>query len=193
MFDRFYRWSMRAGQGRRGLWACALTSFAESALLPLPVDAILVPVMLADRRQVWRAALITAVASVLGGCVGYLLGYLLYETVVVWLIDLYGWEESFKRIQSRFHHEGLWIVLIGALTPLPYKLIAIASGVQSLPFLLFLGASILGRGLRFFAVGLALYYFGPQIRGLLDRHAKIVGWIVLITLILGFVMIEWVL
>ncbi len=184
---------MQAAQGRRGLWACAIASFGESALLPLPVDAILVPVMLADRRQVWRAAIITAVASVLGGCVGYLIGHLLYETVVVWLIDLYGWQETFHRIQERFHEEGVWIVLLGAITPLPYKLIAIASGVQSLPFLLFLVASILGRGVRFLAVGVALYYFGPQIRVLLDRHARIVGWIVVITLILGFVMIEWVL
>ncbi|MEQ8655599.1 MAG: VTT domain-containing protein [Kiloniellales bacterium] len=183
---------MTAAQGPRGLWACAVASFAESALLPLPVDAILVPVMLADRRQVWKAALITAVASVVGGCVGYLIGVFLYETLVVWLIDLYGWEETFKRIQERFHDEGVWIVLIGAITPLPYKLIAIASGVQSLPFLLFLGASILGRGLRFFAVAVALYYFGPQIRDLLDRYATIIGWIMVIVLILGFVMIEWV-
>ncbi|GAB5468531.1 MAG: YqaA family protein [Rhodospirillales bacterium] len=183
---------MVAGQGKRGLWVVGAISFAESALLPLPVDAVLVPVMLADRKRVWRAALICALASVLGGCVGYLIGHLLYETLVTWLIHIYGWEEAFARIQERFHEEGIWIVLIGALTPLPYKLIAIASGVQSLPFLLFLLASLAGRSVRFFAVAIALYYFGPQIRRLLDRHAKIIGWIVVIVLVLGFVAVEWV-
>lgn len=183
---------MEAGQGARGLWAVGIVSFAESALLPLPVDAVLVPVMLADRRQVWLATLVVTLASVAGGCAGYLLGHLLYETVVTWLIDLYGWQEAFKRIQLRFHEEGVWIVLLGAITPLPFKLIAIASGVQSLPFLEFLAASLVGRFLRFVFVGLALYYFGPQIRRLLDRHAKIVGWIVVIVLILGFAAIEWV-
>jgi len=183
---------MRAAQGRRGLWAVGVVSFAESALLPLPVDAILVPVMLADRRQVWTATAVVTLASVAGGCAGYLLGYLLYETVVTWLIDLYGWQEAFARIRTRFHEEGLWIVLLGAITPLPFKLVAIASGVQSLPFLMFLLAALAGRFVRFFFVGLALYYFGPQIRTLLDRHARIVGWIVVVTLILGFVAVEWV-
>ncbi len=183
---------MVAGQGPRGLWAVGATSFAESALLPVPVDAVLVPVMLADRRQVWLAALVATLTSVAGGAVGYLIGHLLYETVVVWLIDLYGWEATFNRIQERFHEEGIWIVLIGAITPLPYKLIAIASGVQSLPFLLFLLASFAGRGVRFLAIAIALYWFGPQIRVLLDKYAKIIGWIVVIVLILGFVAIEWV-
>ncbi|MEO1192606.1 MAG: YqaA family protein [Pseudomonadota bacterium] len=192
IFDRLYRWAMEAGTGPKAYWAVGGVSFAESALLPLPVDAILVPVMLADRRQVWRAAMVATLASVAGGCAGYLIGYLLYETLVTWLIHLYSWEEAFQRIQDRFHEEGVWIVLIGAITPLPFKLIAIASGVQSLPFVEFLLAALAGRGVRFGAVAVALYYFGPQIRRLLDRHVKIIGWIVVIVLILGFVAVEWV-
>ncbi len=160
-----------------------VTSFAESSIVRCRSMPVVVPVMLADRRQVWLTALVATLTSVAGGAVGYLIGHLLYETVVVWLIDLYGWEASFKRIQERFHDEGLWIVLIGAITPIPYKLIAIASGVQSLPFLLFVLASFAGRGVRFLAIAMALYWFGPQIRVLLDRYAKIIGWIVVIVLI----------
>lgn len=181
---------MRVGQGRRALWAVALVSFLESAILPLPVDAVTVPVMLADRRRIARVVLVATAASVLGGLVGYLLGLLLYHTVVEWLIGLYGWEAAFAEVQQDFHRQGVLIVAIGSITPIPYKLIAIASGVEQLPFLLFLGISLLGRGLRFAFFGLLIWRFGPAIRSLLDRHARIAGWLVLVLLVGGFLMIE---
>jgi len=182
---------MRKGKGPQGLWAVAATSFAESAIVPIPIDAILVPVMLADHKRLWLAALVATVASVLGGIAGYLIGLLLYETLVQWLVELYNWQESFQEIQARFHEEGWWIVIFGAVSPLPYKLIAIASGVQQLSLPLFILASVAGRGLRFLAIAIAMHYFGPQIRILMDRHAQVIGWIVLAILILGFVGVEW--
>lgn len=181
---------MRVGQGRRALWAVGAVSFLESAILPLPVDAVSVPVMLADRSRIGRVVLVATAASVLGGTVGYALGLLLYHTVVTWLIGLYGWQAAFAEVQQDFHRHGALIVAVGSVTPVPYKLIAIASGVERLPFPLFLAISIAGRGLRFAFFGLLIWRFGPAIRTLLDRHARIAGWLVLILLVGGFLLVE---
>jgi len=180
---------MRAAAGPRAMRAVGLVSFGESALLPLPVDAVTLPVMLADRTRVWPVAWLATWTSVLGGAVGYAIGWLLYETLVAWLIEFYGWQRAFAQFQADFHEQGALIVAIGALTPVPYKLIAIASGVERLDFGLFLLVSVLGRGLRFAAFSALVWYCGPAVRRILDRNARWVGWIVLAALILGFALV----
>jgi len=182
---------MTAGAGPRALWAVGGVSFAESALLPLPVDAVTLPAMLADRSRIWRVVLVATAASVAGGLLGYAIGLLLYETLVQWLIALYGWQEPFAALQRDFQANGVMIVLLGAITPIPYKLIAIASGVQQLDLGLFLLLSILGRGLRFVGFGLLLWRYGPAIRLLLDRHAMLAGWLTLVLLLGGFLAVGW--
>ena len=184
---------MRAGSGPGALRTVALVSFAESAILPVPVDAVTLPVMLAERSRAWRVAWVAAQASVLGGAVGYGLGLLLYETLVAWLIELYGWQESFAAVRRDFHTNGVAIVAIGALTPIPYKLIAIASGVEQLDFALFIAVSILGRGARFLAFAALVWWLGPRVRALLDRHAALAGWAALLLLAGGFAAVEWLL
>lgn len=182
---------MRAAAGPRAMQAVGVVSFTESAILPIPIDAVTIPVMLADRAKVWPVAWLATWTSVLGGAVGYALGWMLYETVVTWLIDLYGWQGAFAKIQQDFHEQGALIVAIGAMTPVPYKLIAIASGVEQLNFWLFMGISIAGRGLRFAFVSALVWYFGAAVRRIMDRNARWVGWVVLATLISGFVIVGW--
>jgi membrane protein YqaA with SNARE-associated domain len=114
---------------------------------------------------------------------------LLYETVVAWLIDLYGWQASFERLKGEFHEQGALIVLIGALTPIPFKLIAIASGVEQLNLWLFLGVALAGRAARFLFFGLLVWWLGPSIRHFLDRHAGWAGWLVLLLLVGGFLVV----
>ncbi len=182
---------MRAGSGPGAQRTVALVSFAESALLPLPVDAVTLPVMLADRAGIWRTVLNASLFSLLGGLAGYLIGLLLYETLVAWLIELYGWQEAFTALQADFQRRGLLIVLIGALTPIPFKLIAIASGVERLDLPLFLMSAAAGRTLRFAAFGWLAWHFGPALRRLLERHLAWVGWLVLALLAGGFLALEW--
>jgi membrane protein YqaA with SNARE-associated domain len=183
---------MRAGAGPGALRAVALVSFAESAILPVPVDGVTLPVMLADRRRLWRVVWVASLASVLGGLVGYGLGYLLYETLVAWLIDFYGWQDAFAEVRRDFHEQGALIVAVGAVSPIPYKLIAIASGVERLDLPLFAAISVLGRGGRFLAFGLLAWRFGPRLRRVLDRHAHWIGWLVLALLIGGFAAARWI-
>jgi membrane protein YqaA with SNARE-associated domain len=184
---------MRAGARPGALRLVALVSFAESAVLPIPVDAVTLPVMLADPARVWRVVWVASLASVLGGAVGYGLGLLLYETLVSWLIDFYGWEASFASVRQDFQDHGAMIVAIGAVTPIPYKLIALASGVERLDFALFLAISIVGRGGRFIFFGALVRWFGPEVRRVLDRHGGVVGWVVLVLLVGGFAAVQWLL
>ncbi len=189
MFRRLYDWTLRAAEGPRALWVLALVSFSESAVLPLPVDAISIPLMLASRRRVWLICAICTVTSIAGGAAGYAIGFFLYETLGRWLIDLYGMTAQFESVQLQFDDVGWMVVIVGAITPLPYKLIAIASGLLTFSFPFFVLLSLLGRGARFFAIGAVLWWFGPPIRGFIDRNATLVGWLVLATLVGGFALL----
>ena len=186
MFRRLYEWTLRAAEGKRALWVMAFVSFAESAALPLPVEAVSVPLMLASRRRIWLICLICTVTSVAGGALGYAIGFFLYETVGRWLIDVYGMSAQFIGVQQAFDEIGWMVVIIGAITPLPYKLTAIACGLLAFNFPLFVVLSLAGRGARFLAIGAVLWWFGPPIRGFIDRNATLVGWLVLATLVGGF-------
>ena len=189
MFRRLYDWTLRAAEGPRALWVLALVSFSESTVLPLPVDAVAVPLMLASRRRVWLICAICTLTSVAGGAAGYAIGFFLYETLGQWLIDLYRMTAQFEAIQVQFDKIGWMVVIVGAITPLPYKLTAIACGLLAFGFPVFLALSLLGRGVRFFVIGAVLWWFGPPIRGFIDRNTTLVGWLVLATLIGGFALL----
>ncbi len=186
MFERLYRWAMVAGDSPRALWAFALISFGESAMLPLPVDAVSIPIMLASPRRVWHIALIGTVTSVLGGMAGYGIGFFFTETLGAWLIEIYGLQQQFAEFQQSYAEMGWFVVLVGGITPLPYKLTSIASGILEYPFGMFILMSGLARGLRFFAISAGFWYFGPALRIFMDRNATLVGWAILALLASGF-------
>jgi membrane protein YqaA with SNARE-associated domain len=180
---------MRAAGRPAARWVLAAVSFSESAFLPLPVDAVSIPLMLADRRSIWWVVLIATVTSVAGGMVGYVIGRFLFDTVGQWLIDLYGLQSQFTAFQSYFAEMGWLIVIIGGLTPLPYKVIAIASGLGRFDLWAFLLFSILSRGVRFSVLGLLFWWFGPPIKDFIDKNLALAGWIVLILLVGGFALL----
>lgn len=191
IFKRFYNWAMRTAAGPRAMHAVGWTSFAESAILPIPIDAVTFPVMLADRSRIWRVVWLASWTSALGGAVGYTLGWLLYETVVTWMIDFYGWEHAFHEISEDFHEHGAIIVAVGAISPIPYKLVAIASGVERLDFLLFMVISVLGRGVRFAIFGALIWKWGDKVHYMMEHHSKLFGWGLIASLVFGFVLVSW--
>ena len=121
---------------------------------------MLVPMVLAQRQRAWLIAGVCTVASVIGGFFGYAIGYFLFETIGQWVIDLYGLQGGFAQFQEQFNKWGLWIILIKGLTPIPYKLITIASGAAHFNLAVFAAASVVTRGLRFYLVAALLYFFG---------------------------------
>jgi membrane protein YqaA with SNARE-associated domain len=147
--------------------------------------------VMADKSKAWRYALIATVASVLGGLLGYAIGYFLYATLGQWLINVYGLATQAEAYIAAYNEWGLWIILIKGLTPIPYKLVTIASGVAQFDIWVFLAASILTRGARFFAVAALLYWFGAPIRDFVERRLTLVTTAFVVALVGGFVVVKY--
>ena len=191
MFRRLYDWMMRLAGHRRAVPAMAAISFAESSFFPIPPDVMLVPIILAQRKMAFHIAGICTIASVLGGLFGYAIGYFLYETIGVWVISVYQLEGAMQAFRDDFAQYGTWIILAKGLTPIPYKLVTIASGVAHFDLFTFVWASIVMRGLRFFLIAALLWKFGEPIRSFIEKRLEILTWIFLAALIGGFIVVRY--
>lgn len=186
MLRRIYDWVMRAAESPQAEKWLAGVSFAESSFFPVPPDAMLVPMILARPEAAWRIATLCTVASVIGGFFGYAIGYFLFQAVGQPIVDFYGYQEAFDRFQHEFADWGLWIILIKGLTPIPYKIVTIASGVARFDLLVFAIASLATRGARFFLVALLLRIFGPSVRVLVERYLVWITTAFLLLVVAGF-------
>ena len=182
MFDRLYRWTLALSESRHAPLALGAVAFAESSFFPIPPDLILVPMALAKPRMAWTYATICTVGSVLGGILGYAIGALLYDTLGQSLISLYHYADKMDALRAAYAQWGWLVILVKGLTPIPYKLVTIMSGLLGYNFALFVVLSAVTRGARFFIVAGLLNRFGDPIRGALERHfaAILVGFLLLI-------------
>jgi membrane protein YqaA with SNARE-associated domain len=187
MFKRLYQWILQLSESRHAPFALAAVAFAESSFFPIPPDVILIPMSLAKPQRALRYAAIATIASVAGGALGYAIGALLYETVVVqWLANLYHATDRIEALRESFAHWAPLIILLKGLTPIPYKFVTIASGLAGYNFTMFLLLSIVTRGLRFFLVAGALNWFGDPLRVALERHFALFLGLIVIIIIAGF-------
>ena len=173
------------------IWALAAISFIESSFFPIPPDILLIPMVLAARTKWLKIAFVCTLASVMGGIFGYGIGYYFYESIGRPLLDFYGYTAKFETFQLRYNTYGAWIVFIAGVTPFPYKVIAIASGLTHLDLATFTGASVLARGLRFFVVAALLWWIGPPIRNFIEKRLGLILSVFVILLIGGFFTIKF--
>ena len=152
---------------------------------------MLIPMILAERAKAWFFAAVCTVSSVLGGMAGYAIGYFLFELAGKPILAFYGYEQAFADFAGRYNEYGAWIVFFAGVTPFPYKVITIASGATALNFWVFMVASIIARGLRFFVVAALLYWFGPPIRAFIERRLGLVTTLFLVSLFAGFIAIKY--
>ncbi len=188
---RLYDWVMRLAHHRHAAWALAAVSFTESSFFPIPPDAMLIPMVLADRKKAWRYAAICTLASVIGAFLGYWIGHALYETVGRPIIEFYGAGAKVEALIDQFNRWGFWIILGKGLTPIPFKIVTIASGVAGFALTPFILASIVTRGFRFFLVAGLLYFFGEPIRDFIERRLTLVTTAFIILVIGGFVVLKY--
>lgn len=191
MLRRVYDWTMNFAAHRNALWALFVISFIESSVFPIPPDILLIPMILAAREKAWKIAAVCTVGSVLGGMAGYGIGYFLFESVGQPMLELYGKADKFAEFQGMYNEWGAWVVAMAGVTPFPYKVITIASGVTHLDLWTFVIASVLSRGARFFLEALMLWYFGEPIRDFVEKY---LGWLVtggFIVLFGGFVAVKY--
>jgi membrane protein YqaA with SNARE-associated domain len=186
MFKRLYQWILSLSESRHAPLALAAVAFAESSFFPIPPDVILIPMSLAKPQRALRYAAICTVASVAGGALGYAIGALLYETLGQWLINLYGYADRMAALKESYAHWGALIILLKGLTPIPFKLVTIVSGLLGYNFAIFLALSLVTRGARFFLLAGALNWFGDPLRVALERHFALFLGLIVVIIIVGF-------
>lgn len=183
---RLYDWTMNLAAHPQAIWWLALIAFCESSFFPIPQDIMMIPMILAAREKAFKIAAVATVASVTGGMAGYAIGAGLYETIGLKIIEFYGYAAKFSEFQSWYQDAGEWIVAAGAFTPIPYKVITIASGVAEMDFASFTGISVIGRGGRFFMLAALLFWFGAPIRNLIERHFGLMTTAFFVLVVGGF-------
>lgn len=190
MLRRVYDWTLSLASGPRAPAALGTVSFIESSVFPLPPDLLLIPMVIAKREKAWAYAILCTITSVAGGFLGYMIGSLLFHQVAEPILAFYGYLDKFDRFRELFNEWGWWFVFIAGLTPFPYKVITIASGVTGLNLPIFMLASVVSRGIRFFVVSGLLYFFGPPIRDLIEKRLGLMFTIFVVLLVGGFALIK---
>lgn len=180
--ERLEKWVRAHAHTRRAQWVLATVSFAESSFFPIPPDVLLVGIQMMGVRRWWRTALITTAASVLGGAFGYLIGLFFFDSVGAWIISTYSLEDEMNRVGGLYASNAFLAVFTAGFTPIPYKIFTIAAGFFHIDFLVFILASVLSRGMRFFLVSYLAHRYGERIARLIFRYMDVA----LIILVLVF-------
>jgi membrane protein YqaA with SNARE-associated domain len=190
---RLYDRCIAAAGKPHAIWIMGAVSFAESSFFPVPPDVMLIPMALARPAHAFRLAAWCTVTSVAGGMLGYAIGALLYDSIGLWLINLYGYGGKVDAFRAAYAQWGAWIILLKGLTPIPYKIVTITSGFAGYNFGLFVLFSVIARAGRFFVLAFLLYRYGAQAREIIERRLGL--WVTLLALVVigGFVIAVYIL
>ena len=191
MLRRLYDWTIARAAGPRAPFVLAAVSFAESSFFPIPPDVLLVPMVLAARERAWWFATVCTIASVAGGVLGYTIGHALYDSLGQWLIGLYGLQSRADEFRAWYAEKGAWVILIKGMTPIPYKVVTITSGLAGYDLVAFVLLSAVTRAARFFLVAGLCWRFGTPIRDFVERRLTLVTTLFAVGLVGGFVVLRY--
>lgn len=193
ILSRPYHWMLRIAAHRRAVWGLSGVAFIQSIIFPLPPDIILMPMCLAERRKSFFYAAVCTASSVVGGIAAYLIGLYLFDSIGKAILELYGLTGEFDAFKEKFDAHGAWLVFISGSAPIPYKVIAIASGFVELHLATFIFISIIGRGLRFFTVAALLWKFGAPVQHFIEKNLAKLSLLFFVILIGGFIAVKYML
>jgi len=189
MLRRLYDWCVDAAGKPYAAWVLGAVSFAESSFFPIPPDIMLIPMALARPDRAWFFATICTLTSVAGGLLGYFIGAVLYDTVGLWLVHLYGYGDKVEAFRQAYAQYGSLIILLKGLTPIPYKIVTITSGFAGFNIGLFVVLSIITRGLRFFIEAFLLNRYGARARGIIEERLGLWAGLAAVALVVGFIVV----
>jgi membrane protein YqaA with SNARE-associated domain len=192
MLQRLYQRCMGLSASPKAAWWLAAVAFAEASFFPFPPDILLIGMALARPQRAFLYAGIATIGSVAGGALGYLIGASFFRLIAEPLLAAYGYGPAFHQFQLRYDQYGLWIILLKGLTPIPYKIVTIASGAAHFNFPVFLAASVATRGARFFLLALVLRLFGEPIRDFVEKRLVLVTTAVVALCLAGFALLRYV-
>lgn len=171
---------MALARSKRGLFGIFVASFAESTIVPIPFETIMVPMLLANRERIWLIATVTTLGCLLGALAGYAVGYFAFETIGRWALELMNATEHFQTFQGEFDRHGFWIIVSIGIFPIPFQVATVGSGLAAYPLFLFLVAAVLARSIRYYGLAFLVLLFGDRVAEFIKRHesrAKILFWI----------------
>ena len=172
-----YDWTMQLANNPRAIWLLGFVSFIEAIFFPIPPDVLLIPMILANIKRAWLYAFVTTITSVVGGLVGYAIGYLAYEQIAEPLLLNLGKQAAMSLFSSSINENGFLIVLTAGISPIPFKVVSVMSGFTQMPVFVFLLSALLGRATRFFVVATLLKYYGEAIKSFIETY---LGWLFLV-------------
>ncbi|MBR1825871.1 MAG: DedA family protein [Alphaproteobacteria bacterium] len=187
---RIYDAVIHLSGSKYAIWWLAAFSFIESSFFPIPPDIMLIPMILAAPKQAWKIAGVCTVSSVVGAYLGYVIGLYFFQLIAEPILNFYHFTDKFNEFKNLYTEYGAWIVFGAGITPFPYKIITIASGVVHLNLIVFTIASILARGLRFFVIAWLLKTYGERMRMFIEKNLGWLSVLFLILLIGGFALIK---
>ena len=187
MFNTLYKKCLDLAAHKSSKYYLALVSFIESSFFPIPPDVMLIPMVLMKPSRAWFFALIATVFSVLGGIFGYLIGAFLYEQLAQPILYTLGKEAEIANFSQKYNEIGLWAVITAGVSPIPFKVVTLMSGATNLNFVIFVGASLVSRGIRFFIVAGLLNFYGHEIKIFIERYLNWVFMLFVILLLFGFI------
>ena len=184
-FLRFlYNWTLELANNPRAIWLLGFVSFIEAIFFPIPPDILLIPMILANIQKAWFYAFVSTITSVMGGLVGYAVGFLAYSEIAEPLLISLGKQSAMILFSNSINENGFLIVLTAGISPIPFKVVSIMSGFTQMPLLVFLVSAMLGRATRFFVVATLLKYYGETIKSFIETY---LGWLFLVFMFLIFV------
>ena len=190
MLRRLYNWTIHIAGHRHALrWMFGI-AFIESSVFPIPPDVLLIPMVLARRSQAFLVAFLATAGSVLGAFLGYAIGHFLFHTIGQPILDFYGATADFNRLRELYDHWGWWIIPVAGMTPFPFKVITIASGVFGLDLTTFALACTVSRGGLFFIESALLWRFGQRMRNFIERNLNIAAVILFVLLLIGIALVR---
>ena len=190
LLKSLYNWTLKKAEHKYSSWILSIVSFSESSFFPIPPDVLLIPMIIAKRTKAWTYALICTLSSVLGGIAGYAIGFFLFNSIGILIVEFYHLSNSFSSFENYYKEYGILIVLGAGFTPFPFKFITIASGVFSLNIFLFILTAFIARGLRFYLLTSLLFIFGEKIKILIDKYFNILAVLFFILLLCSFMLIK---
>ena len=190
MLRRLYSWVLHWAETPYGSWALFLLALSESSFFPVPPDVLLIALAVSIPKKSFKYALICTAGSLIGGCLGYLIGWQFMITVGEKIIQFYGLTHKMQYIKDLYMQYDAWAIGIAGFTPIPYKVFTISAGAFDINFTVFIIASAVSRAARFFLVAWLIYLFGPKIKTFIDKYFNILAITFVVLLIAGFVIIK---
>lgn len=187
---RIYDYTLNLASRKNALTWLFVISFIESSFFPIPPDIMIIPMVLATPKEAYKIASVATVASVLGGYFGYFIGVYGFELIARPLLEFYGYMKQFGEFENYYHEYGAWIVFGAGITPFPYKIITIASGVVHLDLIVFTVASVIARGMRFYFIAWLLKRFGDPMKVFIEKNLNLLSILFLLLLIGGFAAVK---